>query len=358
MARKPRSHSRSNRDVIICHVNLAKEYRGGERQTELLVRELAARGWQQRLVVRHGQPMAERCADVEGLDIVATSSNLVAAGRATKSTSLVHAHEARGVYAGWFATRAYGIPSILTRRVTRTQKSSWLRDRAYRSASTVVAVSNAVAEHVTARYPDIEPVVIADAHGNLPVDADFVTALRERYDGKVLIGHIGSYDHSAKGQLTIIDVAARAAKERPDWHFLLLGAGRDEALFRERIGDLANIELTGFVDNVGDYLSAFDVFVFPSLHEALGSSVLDAMQFGLPVVATRVGGIPEFVADGVNGFLIAREAPDELMAGIDRIVANDQLAATMHLANRAKAAGYDAARMADRYESIYRQHLA
>lgn len=343
--------------MIVCHVNLAKDYRGGERQTELLVRELAVRGWQQRLVVRHGQPLAERCGDVDSLAIVPTSSNLVAAGCATKGASLVHAHEARGVYAGWFATAVYGIPSILTRRVTRTQKSSWLRDRAYRSATAVVAVSNAVARHINAGYPDIEPVVIADAHGNLPVDAEVAMALRDRYDGKVLIGHIGSYDHSAKGQLTIIAVAARAARERPDWHFLLLGAGKDEALFQQRIGNLVNIELAGFVDNVGDYLSAFDVFVFPSLHEALGSSVLDAMQFGLPIVATRVGGIPEFVEDGVNGFLVAREAPDELMAGIDRIVGDQKLAASMHLANRTKAADYDAAHMADRYEAIYRQHL-
>ncbi len=343
--------------MLICHVNLAKDYRGGERQTELLVRELAARGWQQRLIVRRGQPLAERCADVTNLDITPTSSNLVAAGRATKGASLVHAHEARGVYAGWFATKAYGIPSMLTRRVTRTQKSSWLRDRAYRAASAIVGVSQAVAEHVAAGYPDIEPDVVADAHGNLPVDAAVSSAIRKRYAGKVLIGHIGSYDHSAKGQLTIIDAASRAATERPDWHFLLLGAGKDETLFRERIGSLGNIELVGFVDNVGDYLAAFDVFVFPSLHEALGSSVLDAMQFGLPVVATRVGGIPEFVEDGVNGFLVASEAPDELMAGIDRIVGNAELAASIHLANRAKVGDYDAAHMADEYERIYHRIL-
>lgn len=343
--------------MILCHVNLAKDYRGGERQTELLVRELAVRDWHQRLVLRRGQPLAERCADVLNLDIVETSSNLVAAGRATKGASLVHAHEARGVYAGWIATRLYGIPSMLTRRVTRTQKASWLRDRAYRAASAVVGVSRAVADHVVASYPDIEPLVIADAHGNLPVDAEASAAIRKRYRGKTLIGHVGSYDHSAKGQLTIIDVASRAATERPDWHFLLLGAGKDEALFRERIGSLGNIELVGFVDNVGDYLAAFDVFVFPSLHEALGSSVLDAMRFGLPVVATRVGGIPEFVEDGVNGFLVATEAPDELLAGIDRIVADEELAATMHLANRSKAADYDAARMTDRYEALYHRLL-
>lgn len=342
---------------MLCHVNLARQFRGGERQTELLIRELADRGRRQRLVVRHGQPLAERFADVDGLEIACTASNLLAAGRATRGSSLVHAHEARGVYAGFFATTVYGIPSVLTRRVTRLKPSAWLRDRAYRAASAVVAVSSAVADSIAAAYPEIDTTVIADAHGNLAVDAEVAGTLRQRYEGKVLVGHVGSYDHGTKGQLTIIEVAARAAREHPDWHFLLLGSGKDEALFRERIGDLRNIELTGFVDNVGDYLSAFDVFIFPSLHEALGSSVLDAMRFGLPIVASRVGGIPEFVEDGVNGFLISPEAPAELLAAIDRIVADDELAGSIHLANRAKAAEFDAARMADRYEAIYRDIL-
>jgi len=341
----------------ICHINLAKDYRGGERQTELLVRELADRGWRQRLVVRKGQELAVRCRDVEQLEIIEGSSNLLAAGRATKGASLVHAHEARGVYAGWFGTLVYGTPLILTRRVTRAQKSSWFRDRAYRSASAIVGVSGAVAEHIKDSYPDLNPVVIASAHANLSVDAEFASALRKKFGAKTLIGHIGSYDHSHKGQLTIIEVAKRVATEWPNWQFLLLGAGKDAAVFRERIGSLKNIELIGFVDNVGDYLTAFDVFVFPSLHEALGSSVLDAMHFGLPIVATRVGGIPEFVEDGVNGFLIKRESPDELMAGIEKITNNPTLVDAMHLANRAKAAEYDAARMAAAYEKIYRQLL-
>lgn len=341
----------------ICHINLAKDYRGGERQTELLVRELSARGWRQRLIVRTGQELKNRCDDVEQLEIIEGSSNPLAAGRAAKGVSLVHSHEARGVYAGWFATTVYGNPSILTRRVTRTQKSSWMRNRAYRSASAIVGVSSAVAAHIKESYPDLNPVVIPDAHANFPVDAEIASALREKYGSKTLIGHIGTYDHSAKGQLTIIEVAKRAATERPSWHFLLLGAGKDELLFRERIGGLKNIELSGFVDNVGDYLTAFDVFVFPSLHEALGSSVLDAMNFGLPIVATRVGGIPEFVKDGVNGILIERESPAELLAGIEKIVDNQELANQMHLENRAKAAEYNAETMADAYEGIYRDLL-
>ena len=341
--------------MTICHINLAADYRGGERQTELLIRELAARGWRQRLVIRTGQELESRCDDVEGLDIRTVSSNMLSAGRACKGVSLVHSHEARGVYSGWFTNWAYKLPTVITRRVVKAQKRSYFRDRAYRSAAAIVSISEAVTAHVQQTYPDIEPVLIPDAYADLPVDAEVSVAIRERYPGKVLIGHVGTYVNSHKGQLTIIEAARRAATERPDWHFLLLGAGRDEALFRERIGSLTNIELVGWVDNVGDYMAAFDVFAFPSLHEALGSSVLDAMSFGLPVIGSRVGGIPEFVEDGVNGFLIAPGAADELLDGIARVVDDQALSGAVNLANRAKASEYSAARMADGYEAVYRR---
>lgn len=343
--------------MLICHINLARTYRGGERQTELLLRELAERGWAQRLVLRKGSEFAVQIGCIDMLDVRQTASNPVAAGRAAKGASLVHAHEARSVYAGWLATRLYGIPSVLTRRVTRSQKRRRLRDRAYRDASAIVAVSGAVAQKLRESCPDIMPRIIPDAHAAFEVDTEAVNAIRRRHIGKTLIGHIGSYDHSAKGQLTIIEVARRAADSHPHWQFLLLGAGRDEALFRATIGSLSNIELVGFVDNVGDYLSAFDVFVFPSLREALGSSVLDAMHFGLPIVATRVGGIPEFVEDGVNGLLIEPESPGELMAGIEKILDDRSLVDAMNLANREKASRYDAAVMADAYEDLYRKIL-
>ena len=336
----------------ICHINLAADYRGGERQTDLLLREFSRRGWKQRLVGRHGSELLARCGDVEGVEIV-EASNYLAAGKATAGSDLTHAHEARAVYASLYGAWFKKIPFVITRRVIRPQKKSWFRDRAYRAAGTVATVSKAVAVHVRETYPDLNPMVVPDAHSDLPVDAEFSISLGDKYTGKVLIVHIGTYDHSAKGQLTIIDVAKRAAAEQLNWHFLLLGDGRHKQLFEEAIGDLSNIELTGFVDNVGDYLAACDVFIFPSLHEALGSSLLDAMQFGLPIVATNVGGIPEFVEDGVNGTLIDPEAADQLFDGIASYATESPMVGAIHLANRSRAEKFNAARMADAYEEIY-----
>ena len=72
---------------------------------------------------------------------------------------------------------------------------------------------------------------------------------------------------------------------------------------RRQASDLDNVEFVGRVDNVGDYYSAMDIFAFPSREEALGSAMLEAMSCGLPVIGSDVGGIPEVVRPGENGFL-------------------------------------------------------
>jgi len=280
-------------------------------------------------------------------------NNYLSMGRAIKGCSVTHAHEARAVYASLYGCWFQNIPSVITRRVIRPQRNSWFRDKAYQSAGAIAAVSDAVAEHIRKSYPNLNPIVVPDAHSNLPVDSEFVSTLRGKHSDKLIIVHVGTYDHGAKGQLTIIDAAKRAATDQPNWHFLLLGEGRERARFEASIGDLRNIELVGFVDNVGDYLAAADIFVFPSLHEALGSSLLDAMQFGLPIVATRVGGIPEFVEDGVNGRLIDTERPDQLFAAIEEVIANPEWAASVRAANIERILTLDAAAMADHYEKIY-----
>lgn len=342
--------------MLVCHINLASGFRGGERQAELLVRELAERGHPQRLVIRRGNELKDRCAEIDGLDIVEVASNPVAAAFAARGSDIVQLHEGRGVYSGWLASLLYGIPYVITRRVPNPQRPSMLRDRAYRRAASVVALSEAVARSMT-RYADLDFDIIPDAHASLSADPERADELRRRYDGKLVIGHVGALDHSHKGQGTIIEAAHLVRDSHPDWHFLLCGSGRDEAAFRDAIGDLENVELTGFVDNIGDYYAVFDLFVFPSLKEAIGSAMIDAMFFGLPIVGSDVDGIPEFLEDGVNGRLMQPGDAGGLIAGIEDIVARPDFAAGIRKANIDKAGTLDAAAMADRYEAVYERIL-
>jgi glycosyltransferase involved in cell wall biosynthesis len=341
----------------ICHINIAPDYRGGERQTELLVRELARLGWQQRLVVRIGNPLAERCRDVTQLDVVQVAGNPVAAAVGARGSRLIHAHEARGVYAGWLASVMASIPYLMSRRVDNALRPSRIRNAAYARANSVVAISDAIAQEIWRHYPNLPCTVVHDAHSDLANNPNGVAAIGARYKGKTLIGHIGALEHGQKGQGTIIEAAKKCAESHPQWHFLLLGSGRDEDEFREAISGLANIELVGFVDNVGDYLANFDLFLFPSLHEGMGSILLDAMNYGLPIVASRVGGIPEIVEDRVNGFLIEPEQSDAMIATIDELLSDADVIDKMRNANQEKANSFSARRMAEAYDKIYRSIL-
>ena len=77
---------------------------------------------------------------------------------------------------------------------------------------------------------------------------------------------------------------------------------------------------------VAHLLQAMDIFVLPSLREALPIALLEAMSVGLPVIATRVGGIPEVVDDGRNGLLVAPGEPTELQASLQGLSDNPYLA--------------------------------
>lgn len=298
--------------------------------------------------------MRLRCADIDGLDVVEVLSNPIAAGLAIRGSRIAHAHEARTVYSGLFARLFLGIPFVLTRRVVAPQKPSWIRALAYRRAVAVVAISRVVADRLREMYPDIDTRVVADACAAFDSSKDEAAEIRARYPGKTLIGNMGALSDSHKGQSTIIGAAHIAAGCHPDWHFLICGSGPDEQRYRDSIGDLENIELVGWVDNVGDYLAAFDVFVYPSRHEALGSAILDALQFGLPIVASNVDGIPDVVKEGENGRLIHPGDAGELVSAVQGLLEFPDELERMRRRNRERAADFDAAKMADAYERIYR----
>jgi glycosyltransferase involved in cell wall biosynthesis len=100
----------------------------------------------------------------------------------------------------------------------------------------------------------------------------------------------------------------------PDVKALIIGDGRDrstlEGFCRER-GLGAHVAFLGFQENIADYYQVLDLLVQPSFSEGLPNTVLEAMCFGVPVLATAVGGVPEIIQDG-NGVMVPPNDPDSL----------------------------------------------
>jgi glycosyltransferase involved in cell wall biosynthesis len=340
----------------IAHINVAKNYRGGERQTELLMRELHERGVDQCLIARQNSPLSSRVA-AAGIEVRGVRGHLPGVVQAIREVDLVHVHEGRSIYAAWLRKQLSGTPYIATRRVNNPIGDHWMAHRAYRGAACIAAVAPQVADVVREFDSEVRTAVIMSSSSGLTADPATVRAIRDRVGDRFIVGHVGALDNAQKAQDTIIATARLLSEVHPDLHFIFVGGGADEAMLREQAAGLSNITFTGFVDNVGDYLGAFDVFVLPSRREGIGSILFDAMEHALPLVATPVGGVPRIVHDGENGFLIDVESPEQLAAAILRFRRDPVLRSRMGTAGQRMAENHTPPQMAQSYLELYRSIL-
>ncbi|MEM8548035.1 MAG: glycosyltransferase, partial [Pseudomonadota bacterium] len=260
-----------NADALITHINLARGFRGGEAQTELLIRALTERGIRQRLVARSAEPLIVRTADLANLERLPVSG-LWEAQRALRGATLVHAHEGRCIQAAGFAHWLRGTPFIITRREVKPYKRRW-SDRIYRRAAARVGLSRAIATELAERAGIDDAHIIPSAFTPRTASQEKAGQLRRQWGGGPVIGHVGALVQAHKGQDLLLVVARR----RPGWQFVFVGDGKDEAMLKAQAAGLANVWFTGRVDDVASHLAAFDVFAFPSRHEGLGSTLLDAL---------------------------------------------------------------------------------
>lgn len=341
--------------TAVCHVNLSRGFRGGERQTELLVRGLAERGWRQQVVARRGEALAARLDGLPGVALFAVAGHALAAARATRGAAIVHAHEGRAIQAAWLRHRLSGTPFLVTRRIHAPPSARRLTRRMYREAACIVSISTAVKSVMDAYAPGTAGRIIPSALAHLPRDPARIAALRQRWAGRLVAGNVAALVERDKGQRMIIGAARRLADVHPELLFVLLGSGPDESALRSAAAGLANVVFEGQRDDVGDYLAAFDLFVFPSRSEGLGSTLLDAMDCGLPVVATRVGGIPDVVRDGETGLLVAMDDEAGLAAAIAGLARDPARREAMSRAARARALEFGPERMVESYARLYRE---
>jgi len=161
-------------------------------------------------------------------------------------------------------------------------------------------------------------------------------ARQDDQDGKLkalYLGHLGA----AKGSGDLIEAAKRLVSEGMEVSFCLIGEeltpGELESLKEQTHVAGLNGSLSLLPPVYGseklDYFRNVDIFVYPSYSEGMPMAVLEAMACGLPVVATRVGGLPDQVVDGVNGILVEPGQQDQLASAIRKLVTDKALRHSM-----------------------------
>lgn len=282
------------------------------------------------------------------------------------SADLIHSHTWYTNLAGHLAALLYGVPHVVTMHSLEPLRpwkaeqlgggyalSSWCERVAVESAAAVVAVSEGMRADVLAAYPDISPGRVRVIRNGIDT-AEYApvrdTDVPECYGidvGRPSVVFVGRITRQ-KG-LPILLKAAELLDHRAQ---LVLCAGQPDT------AELA-AEVTGLVEGLQEarpgviwlpqmlthrevvqLLTHATVFVCPSLYEPLGIVNLEAMACATAVVACRVGGIPEAVADGETGLLVPPEDPVALADALNSLLGNPRLAESMGRRGRERAIGH------------------
>ncbi len=164
--------------------------------------------------------------------------------------------------------------------------------------------------------------------------------------------------HPVKGVRYLLQAMKIVYEKMPDAKLILVGDGEERELL-EKLADNLEIrecvEFAGRVphERVQDYMNQAEVFVLPSLSEGFPVTILEAMACGLPVVATRVGGLPDVIEDGVNGYLVKAKEPSEIAEALLKLLQDEQLWETISKTNKQKVNDYSWERVALALEKIY-----
>jgi glycosyltransferase involved in cell wall biosynthesis len=274
--------------VRILHLDSGREIRGGQWQVLYLLRGLRARGHELKLLAR-GALLAS--AKREGFDAAPLSI-----ARISSWAQVIHAHDARS-HAVAALRRQFSRqpPLVVSRRVAFPIQSGLLSRWKYRQASHYIAISRFVAGHLMEAGIKSESISVV-------------------YDGVPLAP---ARDARIPGVLVVAPATSDPMK------------GSD--LSREA-ARLAGVEIV-FSEDLSRDLPGAAVFVYVSRSEGLGSAALLAMAHGVPVVASRVGGLVEAVEDGVSGMLAAN-TPAEIGRAIVILLDHEELRCRMGRAAR------------------------
>ena len=224
--------------------------------------------------------------------------------------------------------------------------------RAFAAADRVLSVSAASAAELERIFGARDVVIVPNA-----IAAPAPTGGAAAGDGSVVF--LGGFANPVKGGDVMVEALPALLEAAPGATVTLAGPGEPPPAARALLGN-GRVAWKGYLDEAAKHaaLAGAAVFVLPSTSEGLPMALLEAMAHGRPVVATRVGGVPDIVSDGRDGVLVEPGDPGALAAAVAGLLADPERAAKLGAAARGRVAEMSPERVAERMDAIYREVLA
>jgi glycosyltransferase involved in cell wall biosynthesis len=353
----------------VVHVDTERTWGGGQRQLCALAVGMWRRGHPTWVVARPDTRLAAELAG-QGVPVIPLVPTFewdpVAALRLRAllrevEADLVHAHAAHAVAISALASVGTPVRLVVSRRVALPLRRNALSRWKYARATRFIAVSERVrcALHDSGVAPARIAVVLSGVDVACPIRRASEATLRQLgVDGRrPLVVMVSALIPPHKDPETFVAAVAAARAAGCDVQALLVGGGplarsAERACRRLDLGGA--LRLTGIRSDAVELLAAADVAVLSSRDEGLGTSLLDAMLAGVPVVATAAGGVTEVVRDGVDGLLVPVGDGAALGAAIGRVLRDARLRAALVAAARERVKRFAIDRTVEGTLEVYR----
>lgn len=336
--------------MSLFQIDAGKEWRGGQRQSLFLAKELKRKGLPFFFIVQPESPLHQKACEAElpvlpfkirnEFDLPAILRLAWAMKR--KKCLLVHFHDAHSAAVGSVAASLAKVPfRIITRRVDFPLKKNYFSRRKYmKNVDAIIAISEGVKKVLVEGGVDPENVEVISSgidFSSFEEDSSALTSkdyLHCEFSFAVDDYLVGIVAHLAdhKGHQYLIQATKILKQQAPKIKTIIVGEG-PLSMELDRQAKELDVEdiifFLGFRKDIPKILSSLDLFVLSSHLEGMGSSILDAMASRLPVVATKVGGIPEVVINGETGLLVPPRNPSALARAILRLYSDKTLASRL-----------------------------
>jgi glycosyltransferase involved in cell wall biosynthesis len=359
---------------VIVHLNTSKEWRGGENQVLNLARGLKAESIQQLIVTQPDSPLSKKAKD-EGIETIELSMRgefdfkAILALRKIfkeKNVQLVHTHTAHAHSLAVLAkTKKDNFALIVSRRVDFRIKKNLFSLWKYKSPKVdlFIGVSRQIQKYLLEDGIDSDRAIAI--HSGIDVKKfkkiPSSDSLRKSLDiskKTIVIGIIAALvDH--KDHATFLRSIAGIHTDVP-FTAVILGEGKLESKLKDLAQQLQiqdRVLFQGFQDNIPEYLSLIDIFTLTSKEEGLGTSILDAMAAGKPVVATRAGGIPEMVVPNHGGILCDIGSTEQLAQAYKTLIESPDLRKQYADFNKIQVEKFSFENMVQKTIQVYRTYL-
>lgn len=283
-----------------------------------------------------------------------------------KEITLVHTHGSRANLLGRLGSRWLGLPSLTT--VHSSLAHDYLSPWSARIAlgldrltlpltSGIITVSDYLAKEVALRGGGNLKTIY---NGQAPISFDDPSSSRYQFrltwgipQDALILGTIGRL-HPTKGHTYLIQAATQLRLKFPNLHLLIIGEGPlRQDLELELKQSCIPHTLTGYLPKAYEALPAMDLFVLPSVSEGMGLVLLEAMQAGVPIVASAVGGIPEVVRAGKDGLLVSSGDVAGFSDACAKIIGNPDLAKSLIASGLSRWSKFSIDSMISETEQVY-----